>query len=290
MRRLRQEERPRSSGRSRSARYVEEEVARMMQHAEDKGSFAGAERRTSRQRTDRRESHATSSHRGDGRRSHEPPIARTVKLEETDHREPLKRRKHATSDITPRSHKENPERYARRIEHQQRDRSPEAKPKEMPRPGVATGSNATPIQRAILRPRPRARTGIEPQSLLDDDSAADGGGSISDHASVEEREILHGETYNTMTAAQCPPWLPDYIRGAMVIRRLCVMNIGGRKEKWYKDWDNLWYHFKDCHHKKATQAAMILHLAEQWHNLTDTHRESGLGWTLQYYDTERLAC
>eukprot|EP00971_Amphidinium_carterae_P072977 1443235-Amphidinium_carterae.2 len=88
-----------------------------------------------------------------------------------------------------------------------------------------------------------------------------------------------------MTAARCPPWLPDYIRGAMVIRkrgsikemacRLCVMNIGGRKEKWYKDWDNLWHHFKDCHHKKATRAAMILHL-KQWHTLTDTHRESGL--------------
>eukprot|EP00971_Amphidinium_carterae_P341201 6479889-Amphidinium_carterae.2 len=30
---------------------------------------------------------------------------------------------------------------------------------------------------------------------------------------------------------------------------------------------------------------MILHLAEQWRNLSDTPRESGLGWTLQYYDT-----
>eukprot|EP00971_Amphidinium_carterae_P108912 2156698-Amphidinium_carterae.2 len=81
-----------------------------------------------------------------------------------------------------------------------------------------------------------------------------------------EQEGMHGETYDTMSAAQCPAWLPDYIRGAMVIRkrngikemacRLCVMNIGGRKEKWYKEWDNLLSHFKDCHHKRATQAAM----------------------------------
>eukprot|EP00971_Amphidinium_carterae_P223597 4436432-Amphidinium_carterae.1 len=88
----------------------------------------------------------------------------------------------------------------------------------------------------------------------------------------------------------CPPWLLDYIRGAMVIRmrrgakgracRLCVMNIGGRKEKWYKEWDSLWAHFKDCHHKRATQAAMVLHLAEHWMEMSDTHRESGLGWTL----------
>eukprot|EP00971_Amphidinium_carterae_P032102 632168-Amphidinium_carterae.1 len=30
---------------------------------------------------------------------------------------------------------------------------------------------------------------------------------------------------------------------------------------------------------------MVLHFAERWQELSDTHRESGLGWTLQYYDT-----
>eukprot|EP00971_Amphidinium_carterae_P331963 6465818-Amphidinium_carterae.2 len=62
------------------------------------------------------------------------------------------------------------------------------------------------------------------------------------------------------------------------------MNIGGRKAKWYADFDSLWTHFKDVHHKKATQAAMILHLADRWAQLSDTHRESGLGWCLQYFD------
>eukprot|EP00971_Amphidinium_carterae_P223761 4440045-Amphidinium_carterae.1 len=29
---------------------------------------------------------------------------------------------------------------------------------------------------------------------------------------------------------------------------------------------------------------MILHLADKWVHLSDTHRESGLGWCLQYFD------
>eukprot|EP00971_Amphidinium_carterae_P072976 1443235-Amphidinium_carterae.1 len=139
MRRTRQAERPTSSGRSRSARYVEEEqeVARMMKHAEDKGSFEDVTaRKPSRQseRIARRERHASSFHRGDGRRSQEPPMARAVKLEEADRGEPLKIEEEASylRCYSHRSHEENPERYARRIEHQQRERSPAAKPKKMP--------------------------------------------------------------------------------------------------------------------------------------------------------------
>eukprot|EP00971_Amphidinium_carterae_P032164 633175-Amphidinium_carterae.1 len=183
-----------------------------------------------------------------------------------------------------RTHKEDPQRHARRIAAG-KEPSVEAIPKKMPRGVVATGSNALPLQRAILTPRPRSASPTDLRDLAEErrqkpTAASDG---TERTAAVG---IVHGEDYVTLSEEQSPPWLPDYIRGAMVVRqtkkgrelacRLCIMNIGGRKAKWYSDFDSLWTHFKDVHHKKATQAAMILHLADRWAHLSDTHRESGL--------------
>eukprot|EP00971_Amphidinium_carterae_P122201 2419636-Amphidinium_carterae.1 len=295
MRRSHPHDRADSSGRSRSSRYVEEEVDRMMRRAEASGCFD-----TSLQSMPPKRRELTSSSRAGVRRVEHSSVPadrqrrREVKLEDADQRVPLKRRKQATPVEEPRTHHEHPDRYARRMSRQQRGDSPPAQAKPMPSGKVATGSNTTPLPRAILRPREHSR-GRPPLTTEENEKepmevfAAQG-------ASAEQEEVLHVETYETLRQSMSPPWLPDYIRGAMVMRerkggvkelacRLCIMNIGGRKEKWYKDWGSLWEHFKACHHKRTTQTAMVLHLAERWQELTDTHRESGLGWTLQYYDT-----
>eukprot|EP00971_Amphidinium_carterae_P020428 402561-Amphidinium_carterae.1 len=110
MRRTRQKERPSSSGRSRSARYVEEEVGRMMQQAEEICSFdRSPQRPLHRQREHGRKQQLRDSQRNVSVRHQERTGAREVKLEEADTREPLKRKKRATSELTPRSHKEHPD-------------------------------------------------------------------------------------------------------------------------------------------------------------------------------------
>eukprot|EP00971_Amphidinium_carterae_P143520 2843582-Amphidinium_carterae.3 len=61
--------------------------------------------------------------------------------------------------------------------------------------------------------------------------------------------------------------------------RLCIMNIGSRKEKWYKDWGSLWEHIirPVITIARPRQQCMVFHLAERWAEMSDTHRESGLG-------------
>eukprot|EP00971_Amphidinium_carterae_P267499 5306375-Amphidinium_carterae.2 len=156
--RSRQKDRPSSSGRSRSARYVEEEVERMMKEAEEKGSFRSGHKRPTHTQRDAAERQDRELRREENMRQHTRTGSREIKLAAADTREPLKRRKRATSELTPRSHKEHPDRYARRGASQQRGPSPEVAPKRMPKPHVATGSNAMPVQRAILRPRLRDRS------------------------------------------------------------------------------------------------------------------------------------
>eukprot|EP00971_Amphidinium_carterae_P290620 5770882-Amphidinium_carterae.1 len=240
MRRSQPQERAESSGRSRSSRYVEEEVDRMLRRAEASGCFDTPLQSAS---SVRRE--PTSTSRAGARRIEHTSVPaarqrrREVKLEDADQRVPPKRRKQATPVEEQRTHHENPDRYARRMSRQQRGDSPPAQAKPMPRGKVATGSNTTPLPRAILRPREHSRGRPTPaeESRKEpmEEFAAQG-------AAAEQTEVLHVETYETLRQTMSPPWLPDYIRGAMVMKerkggakelacRLCIMNIGGRKEK-----------------------------------------------------------
>eukprot|EP00971_Amphidinium_carterae_P012154 239325-Amphidinium_carterae.1 len=284
------------TGRSRSSRHVEEEVARMMREAEAHGSFGERSRSSKQLRrpteqatqprarvkepqpTDERRQRSVPGASGPGGAVEERGRSqgvREVRLREAVKREPLQRRKRNTEEMSVRTHKEDPRRHARRITAE-KEPSVEAIPKKMPRGIVATGSNALPLQRAILTPRPRSAS---PTALREVRRP-------KPNEELETRTFAGMEDYVTLGAEESPPWLPDYIRGAMVVRqarkgkelacRLCLMNIGGRKAKWYADFDTLWMHFRDVHHKKATQAAMILHLADKWAHLSDTHRESGL--------------
>eukprot|EP00971_Amphidinium_carterae_P311318 6187621-Amphidinium_carterae.1 len=228
MRKSQPQDRADSSGRSRSSRYVEEEVDRMMRRAEASGCFDTPLQSAS---SARRE--PTSTSRAGARR-----------IEHTSVPAARQRRREATPVEEQRTHHEHPDRYARRISRQQRGDSPPAQAKPVPRGKVATGSNTTPLPRATLRPREHSRGRLtpaaeesrkEPMEVF----AAQG-------AAAEQNEVLHVETYETLRQTMSPPWLPDYIGGAMVMRerkggakelacRLCIMNIGGRKEKWYKD-------------------------------------------------------
>eukprot|EP00971_Amphidinium_carterae_P249688 4955947-Amphidinium_carterae.1 len=91
-------------------------------------------------------------------------------------------------------------------------------------------------------------------------------------------KVLHGLEEEKLSSPMRPPWFLKHFRGAK------VMNIGERKDKWYKDWDNGEAHRKDCHSKHA-MANMVAIRMER----SGTHDERGLGWTLQYYDTQPAA-